>query len=232
MTGPAPVQWPAKVENQELQSAITDLLDVCAGDPMPIVQTGHPVLRTVAAPYQGQLGAQLPRLIDAMVTTMRAAPGVGLAAPQIGIGLAIAVIEDPGLGVDAQEAADDRERHPLALQVLINPSYTAVGADRRSFYEGCLSVAGLQGVVSRPRQVQLRAQNTTGAWYEQTYTGWPARIVQHETDHLAGELYLDHVKTRSIASNENYGRFWAHESTPLEAARALGFEGEECWKQY
>ncbi len=226
--GPAqpPHLWTTEGENHELQEAITELLDICDGQPLPIVQTGDPVLRIPTAAYTGQLGDTLPRLIDAMITTMQAAPGVGLAATQIGIGLAIAVIQDPGMGPDAEEAADARERSALPLQVLINPSYTPVGTERRSFYEGCLSVAGLQGVVSRPRQVKLRAQNLSGEWSEQILTGWPARIVQHETDHLAGELYLDFVETRSIASNENYGRFWAHEAVPQEAARVLGFQGE------
>ncbi len=223
--------WPADGVNVELQQAIGEFLDVCADGPLPIVQTGHSVLRTPTAPYTGQLGDQLPRLIDAMIATMHAAPGVGLAAPQVGIGLAIAVIEDPGMGPDAEEAADARERQPLPLQVLVNPSYTPVGEEQRSFYEGCLSVAGLQGVVSRHRQVRLRSQNLAGEWSAELLTGWPARIVQHETDHLAGELYLDYVETRSITSAENYSRFWAHEAAPHDAARVLGFKGAECSKQ-
>nr|WP_277813348.1 peptide deformylase [Cellulosimicrobium sp. MM] len=72
------------------------------------MQAGHPVLRTPAVPYAGQLGDALPRFLDAMRTTMRAAPGVGLAAPQVGIGLAVAVVEDPG----APDVGDDRERSP------------------------------------------------------------------------------------------------------------------------
>lgn len=231
MTAAPEQRWSADADHPQLRSAIADLLTAGGDGALPIVQTGHPVLRAPATPYTGQLGDLLPQLVQAMIATMHDAPGVGLAAPQIGIGLAIAVVEDPGMGPDADEAANARERQPLPLQVLINPSYTSVGTETRSFYEGCLSVAGLQGVVSRPRQVRLRAQNTVGEWTGQTLTGWPARIVQHETDHLAGELYLDHVETRSITSNENYGRFWAHEATPSEAARALGFKGEECWTQ-
>lgn len=227
MTGSLPTavssKWPVEAEHRDLRAAVADFLNAFDDGVVPIVQTGHPVLRTPAAPYTGQLGDLLPRLLNAMTATMHAAPGVGLAAPQIGIGLAIAVIQDPGMAPDAADVADVRERFELPFQVLINPSYEAVGSDTRAFFEGCLSVAGLQGVVRRPRQVRLRSQNATGGWREQLVTGWPARIVQHETDHLNGQLYLDHVETRSISSTENYGQFWAHEAAPLEAARVLGF---------
>lgn len=225
MTGPArePGAWTEEEELADLQEAVAGLLDAFPSGVLPIVQLGHPVLRTPAAAYTGQLGGLLPRLIDAMTATMRAAPGVGLAAPQIGIGLSIAVFEDPGMGPEADEVADVRERSALPFQVLINPSYEPVGTQTRSFYEGCLSVEGLQGVVSRPRQVRLRSQDVSGGWREEVFTGWPARIVQHETDHLGGELYLDHVETRSITSTENYVEFWAHEAAPREAARILRF---------
>jgi len=161
----------------------------------PIVQAGHPVLRTPAVPYSGQLGDVLGRLLDAMRTTMHAAPGVGLAAPQVGVGLAVAVVEDPGLDVD-----DDRERTPLAYRVLVNPRYEPVGDERRTFAEGCLSVHGWQAERTRARSVRLTGQDETGAALDEVLTGWPARIVQHETDHLRGELYLDGADLRTLAS--------------------------------
>ena len=107
--------------------------------------------------------------------------------------------------------------------MIINPAYEAVGADTRAFYEGCLSVPDLQGVVDRPRTVVLRSQDLLGAHREQEFTGWPARIVQHETDHLGGTLYLDHVETRSITTTDNYGQYWAGDPTPARAAEVLGF---------
>lgn len=209
-----------------LADAVGALLDVAfdraeAPGVLPIVQAGDPVLRTPAAAYTGQLGDQLPRLLEAMRRTMRAAPGVGLAAPQIGIGLALAVCEDAGMPGDA------RERAPLPYRVLVNPRYAAVAdgsaPERVAFYEGCLSVEGWQAVVARFRRVRLTGQDETGAALDEVLTGWPARIVQHETDHLRGELYLDHAETRSWTSNANHARFWSASPDPAAAATALGF---------
>ncbi|WP_374108555.1 peptide deformylase [Isoptericola sp. S6320L] len=210
-----------------LADAVADVLDVAFGRPeapgvLPIVQAGDPVLRASAAPYTGQLGDELPRLLEAMRRTMRAAPGVGLAAPQVGIGLALAVCEDAGM------PGDERERTPLPYRVLVNPRYEAVADDgtpgaRVAFYEGCLSVDGWQAVVARPRQVRLTGQDETGAALDEVLTGWPARIVQHETDHLRGELYLDRAESRSLTSNANLARFWSASPDPAPAAAALGF---------
>lgn len=210
-----------------LADAVADLLDVAFGREdapgvLPIVQAGDPVLRSPAAPYVGQLGDQLPRLLEAMRRTMRAAPGVGLAAPQIGIGLALAVCEDAGI------PGDERERTPLPYRVLVNPRYEAMADDdpagsRVAFYEGCLSVDGWQAVVARPRRVRLTGQDETGADLDEVLVGWPARIVQHETDHLRGELYLDRAQTRSLTSNANLARFWSASPHPAAAAAALGF---------
>lgn len=188
----------------------------------PIVQVGHPVLRAVAFPCDGQLDdADLAGLVALMQRTMRAAPGVGLAAPQIGIPLALAVLEDPG--VDDAEVARARERDRLAFRVLVNPAYEPVGEDRVGFYEGCLSVVGYQAVVARPRSVRLRAHDLAGAVVDEVVTGWAARIVQHETDHLGGTLYLDRAEMRSLSATDRLGAHWASQPVPLEASRALGF---------
>ncbi len=189
----------------------------------PIVQAGHPVLRTVAAPYDGQVdAADLAELLALMHRTMRAAPGVGLAAPQIGLPLALAVVEDPGSPDDEVERV--RDRPALAYRVLVNPSYAPVGGDRVSFYEGCLSVVGYQAVVPRPRAVHLTGADENGAALDEVVTGWPARIVQHETDHLRGTLYVDRALTRSLSATDAWGAHWGAEPVPHEASRALGFE--------
>ena len=189
----------------------------------PIVQAGHPVLRAVAVPYDGQVGAaELTDLLALMHRTMRAAPGVGLAAPQIGLPLALAVVEDPGAGDD--EVARVRERPVLPYRVLVNPSYAPAGDDLVAFYEGCLSVVGYQAVVPRPRAVQLTALDETGTRLDEVLTGWPARIVQHETDHLRGTLYVDRALTRSMSATDAWGAHWGAEPVPREAARALGFD--------
>lgn len=189
--------------------------------PWPIVQAGDPVLRTAALPYEGQLDAALlDALLAGMRVTMREAPGVGLAAPQVGLGIAIAVVEDPG--ATDEETARVRERHAVPYRVLVNPSYTPVGDERVAFFEGCLSVAGWQAVTPRWRSVRLTGADERGVAVDEVLTGWPARIVQHETDHLAGRLYVDVAELRSLTSDQ-LAAAWAFDPTPERAARLLGF---------
>ncbi|WP_152362720.1 peptide deformylase [Microlunatus speluncae] len=189
--------------------------------PVPIIQAGEPVLRRSAADYTGQLPAGLlAELLAAMRESMLAAPGVGLAAPQLGLGLRIAVIED-----DAdlpEEVTTAIDRRPLAYQVIINPAYTALDDERVEHYEGCLSVPGYRAVVARANRVRLDYLDDQLAPRVQEFTGWQARIVQHETDHLGGTLYLDRAELRSLTTADNHLAHWA--GTDLSPARAaLGF---------
>ncbi|MFD6293094.1 peptide deformylase [Streptomyces sp. NPDC060205] len=189
--------------------------------PLPIVAAGDPVLRGAAEPFDGQLDpALLARFVSALRDTMHAAPGVGVAAPQVGIPLRIAVIEDPAPVPD--EIREVRGRVPLPFRVLVNPVYEPVGTARAAFFEGCLSVPGWQAVVARPAEVRLLARDEHGEAVDEVFTGWPARIVQHETDHLDGTLYLDRAELRSLSSNEAMAQRWA-QPTPAEAAKELGF---------
>ncbi|WP_225829967.1 peptide deformylase [Streptomyces sp. NK08204] len=195
---------------------------LAAGGPLPIVAAGKPVLRRGAEPYDGQLGpALLARFIEALRLTMHAAPGVGLAAPQVGVELRIAVVEDPA--PVPPEIAVARGRVPQPFRVLVNPSYEPVGTARAAFFEGCLSVPGWQAVVARPAQVRLRCEDEHGRALDEVVTGWPARIVQHETDHLDGTLYLDRAEPRSLSTSEAVAALWA-QPTPEQAAQELGFE--------
>ncbi|MFI6348834.1 peptide deformylase [Streptomyces sp. NPDC050560] len=189
--------------------------------PLPLVTAGDPVLRRPAEPFEGQLDdALLGRFVAALRETMHAAPGVGVAAPQVGVGLRIAVLEDPA-EVDA-EVREARGRVPLPFRVLVNPVYEAVDGERAAFFEGCLSVPGYQAVVARHARVRLRALDGRGRAVVEEYAGWPARIVQHETDHLGGTLYLDRAEPRSLVSAPQAPR-WT-QPTPHAAARALGFD--------
>lgn len=192
-----------------------------AGGTVPIVQLGHPVLRRPALPFDGQLDdAELAALLELMRRTMHAAPGVGLAAPQLGIPLRIAVLED-SFETDTETAAV-RERAPLPYFAMINPGYAPVGPRTAMFYEGCLSFAGFQGVVERHRTVRLDYRRPDGSAATEEFTGWPARIVQHETDHLNGILYVDKVLTRSLAGDDEYAQRWSEPG--IGRARAgLGF---------
>ncbi|MBG0850779.1 peptide deformylase [Streptomyces spinoverrucosus] len=192
------------------------------GGPLPIVAAGDPVLRRPAEPFDGQLApALLARFVEALRVTMHAAPGVGLAAPQVGVPLRIAVIEDPAPVPEEVRLA--RGRVPLPFRVLVNPSYEPVGAVRAGFYEGCLSVPGWQAVVARPTRVRLTGSDEDGRAVDEVFTGWPARIVQHETDHLDGVLYVDRAELRSLSANQTVAERWA-QPTPRAAARELGFD--------
>ena len=187
---------------------------------LPIVQMGEPVLRQQAQPYQGQLAAKtLNRLLKAMRTTMLEAPGVGLAAPQVGLGLAIAVIED-----HVRDDEDDpRQIDELPFRVIINPSYEPIGQETAAFYEGCLSLEGFQAVRRRWLDITASWEDRSGRKHRQHMHGWPARIFQHETDHLSGEVYIDKAEIRSLSSDDNLSEYWAYDPVPTEAARELGF---------
>jgi len=188
----------------------------------PIVQAGHPALRQRAAEFDGQLTAdQLDRLIGIMRQVMHEAPGVGLAAPQLGIPLQLAVLEDQ-FDV-APDAAALRNRSPLEFLAILNPRYTPLGTGIASFYEGCLSLNGLQAVVARPDAVVLEYLTPDGAAERREFSGWQARIVQHETDHLNGILYLDRAQLRSLSSNAEYAAHWA-EAGIDKAREGLGFD--------
>jgi peptide deformylase len=195
---------------------------LAAGGPLPVVAAGDPVLRRGTERYDGQLGpALLARFVEALRVTMHAAPGVGLAAPQVGVGLRIAVIEDPAPVPEEVRVA--RGRVPQPFRVLVNPSYEPVGTARAAFFEGCLSVPGWQAVVARHAEVRLRGEDEHGRAVDEVFTGWPARIVQHETDHLDGLLYLDRAELRSLSSHQAMTERWT-QPTPRAAARELGFD--------
>lgn len=203
-----------------LAEQVEELLAV--GGPLPIVAAGDPVLRRGTERFDGQLdSALLARFVEALRVTMHEAPGVGLAAPQVGVGLRIAVIEDPAPVPEEVRLA--RGRVPQPFRVLVNPSYEPVGTGKVAFFEGCLSVPGWQAVVARHAEVRLTGQDEHGRAVDELFTGWPARIVQHETDHLDGTLYLDRAELRSLSSNQAMLQRWT-QPTPAQAAEALGFE--------
>jgi len=196
--------------------------------PLPLVLAGDPVLRTAAAPYDFSLPQPLwTELLSAMFETMHAAPGVGLAAQQIGLAIRVAVLKDPA-NVPAEIAAE-RLRYPVAARVLVNPRYAPVepapgqSADNvAAFYEGCLSVPGYQAVVPRAVAVRLTCQDEVERFVDETVTGWAARIVAHETDHLDGVLYLDRAQTRSLSTTGNLLELYA--GLPMTDIRStLGF---------
>jgi peptide deformylase len=180
---------------------------------LKIVQAGDPVLRTPARPLTPQeiASTEVQQLIELMRETMRDAPGVGLAAPQIGLPLQLAVIED----VAEVEAT---ERAPVPFHVIINPRLT-LGTERVDFFEGCLSVEGYQGVVARARTARVEAHDHRGEPVTIEASGWYARILQHEIDHLGGTLYIDRMRTRTFSTSRNAARHLAGLPVPELLAR-------------
>jgi peptide deformylase len=164
---------------------------------LKIVQVGAPVLRDGTRPLAPDevRSAEIQQLIAWMRETMRDAPGVGLAAPQIGIPLRLAVIEDPS-------EAPEKERVPIPFHVLVNPQIT-LGSELVEHYEGCLSLDGFQALVPRARTVTVDALDHQGEPVHIAATGWYARILQHEIDHLDGTLYIDRMQPRTFTTNHN-----------------------------
>lgn len=149
-------------------------------------------------------------LIESMRETMRDAPGVGLAAPQIGIPLQLVVIEDPLEFIQKlpPEQVEERERRQVPFHVLINPVLTISPGEAVEFFEGCLSLSGYTAIVPRARNVHVEGLNENGEPITIDAGGWYARILQHEIDHLNGVLYVDQMRTRSLTTQENHSRFW------------------------
>jgi len=203
---------------QQIQSIVSEVLEAAdENGVLPIVQLGHPVLRQRATAYKAQLPAQmLEELLEAMRQTMYDAPGVGLAAPQVGIPLQIAVLED--LYLIPEASALEREREPLEYFEIFNPTYVASSTRQAEFFEGCLSFDGFQGVVTRPADISASFEDRTGKQHTRSFSGWQARIVQHETDHLFGTVYVDKVETRSLI---NESELWRHDALDLPTARRV-----------
>ena len=190
---------------------------------LKIVQVGEAVLRGTARPLTpDEIGSdEIQRLILDMRDTMRDAPGVGLAAPQVGIPLQLAVIEDKEeyLKGISLEDLQERERRPVPFQVIVNPTIAVTSEKTLDFFEGCLSLPGFSAVVPRAQTVQVQCLDERGQPRTIEASGWYARILQHEIDHLLGNLYIDRMRTRTFMSLDNFGRFW--KGKPVEEIRIL-----------
>lgn len=176
----------------------------------PIVQVGNPVLRKISnlVKHSSIQTPEIQELIDRMIETMRAAPGVGLAAPQIGVDQAIFVMEDgPTLYSHLNDSdLEERKRVKLPLTICINPEILTMG-NTAEFYEGCLSLSGYLATVRRPLEIVVGYLDQNGEKQRLELSGWPARIVQHEFDHLRGVLYIDRADLRTLTTTENYQEF-------------------------
>jgi peptide deformylase len=168
---------------------------------LKVARMGHPVLRERARPLDKSdiKSAAIQKLIDDMIDTMHEYHGVGLAAPQVHEGLRVFVAlldEDP----DAKSEA----------AVIINPEIVANDSAVEEGWEGCLSIPDIRGMVPRYTDIRLKALDRAGRPIELPLTKFPARVAQHETDHLDGVLFFDRMKSfNTLTFLDEYSRFWA-----------------------
>jgi peptide deformylase len=188
---------------------------------LEIKSAGEPVLREKARDLTRDeiLSSTIQQLIENMRETMHKAPGVGLAAPQVGLGLRLAVIEDKAeyMKEIRPEVLKERERRPVPFEVIVNPKLALESAADADFFEGCLSVAGWTALVLRAGQVRVDCLDHRGQPKTIQAAGWFARILQHEIDHLNGTLYVDRMEARSFCTLDNYSKHW--KDVPLAEVR-------------
>jgi peptide deformylase len=182
---------------------------------LKVARMGHPVLRKPArAMDQGEIkSTRIQQLIDDMFETMTEYQGVGLAAPQVHESVRLFVagfVPDPDDDEELQ-----RERVPL--MVLINPEITVVGSDVVEDWEGCLSIPDLRGRVPRARQIVVRAFDRRAKRFELQASGFTARVIQHEADHLDGVLFLDRMNGfQSLTFLDEFGRYSSGQPVKVE----------------
>jgi peptide deformylase len=172
---------------------------------LKVARMGHPVLRATARPLEPSevRSAVIQKLIDDMIDTMREYHGVGLAAPQVheSVRLFVAALETG----DASDEEEQIEPEPI---VVINPEITVVGVDVVEDWEGCLSIPDIRGRVPRAREIKVRALDRDGERIELRAHDFPARVIQHETDHLDGVLFFDRMRRfDSLTFLEEFSRF-------------------------
>ncbi|MQM09342.1 hypothetical protein Taro_042212, partial [Colocasia esculenta] len=174
-----------------------------------IVKAGDPVLHEPAREVDpAEIGTErINKIVDDMIRVMRQAPGVGLAAPQIGIPLRIIVLEDTKeyIGYADKKEVEAQDRRPFDLLVILNPVLKQKNNKTALFFEGCLSVDGFRAVVERHLEVEVTGLDREGRPIKVNAAGWQARILQHECDHLDGTIYVDKIVPRTFRTVENLG---------------------------
>lgn len=177
---------------------------------------GHPVLRHKAQAVSAAevRTPEFQRLIDDMIDTMAEYQGIGLAAPQVYEGVRLFVAgSDPDAPV---RDMTDASRMPVIA--IVNPDITVVGSAVELDWEGCLSIPDIRGQVPRPRDILVRGLDREGQPLELRASGFPARVIQHETDHLDGVLFFDRMRSfETLTFLEEYQRYWAEPADADEA---------------
>jgi peptide deformylase len=165
-----------------------------------IAQLGQPVLRQIAGEVLHPDDPALQALIDDMLVTMVDAGGVGIAAPQVFESLSLFIV-----------ASTPNARYPEAPLMepvaMINPEILWLSEEKEEWWEGCLSIPGLRGLVPRHRSIGIRYLDRSGKLHEEEYHGFPARVFQHEFDHIRGTVFIDRVEnTRNLMTEKEYFR--------------------------
>ena len=181
---------------------------------LKIARMGHPILKKVAETVTDPTAPEVARLVDNMVETMLDAPGQGLAAPQVHVSTRI-VVYIPPLPDDADSETPERK-----IRALVNPVLATLDDEMDDNWEGCLSVPDLRGMVPRYSRIHLTASRLDGSVIEEELSGWHARVVQHECDHLDGVLYPQRMTDLSSLTFESEMRHIR------AAARAAGDAAE------
>jgi peptide deformylase len=170
---------------------------------LKVARMGHPVLRARARTMDRNdiRSTAVQKLIDDMMETMAEYHGVGLAAPQVHQGLRL-FVASLNAGEEGEESVE-----PI---VVINPEIAVVGSDIVEDWEGCLSIPDIRGRVPRAREIRVRALDRLGERVELDAQDFPARVIQHETDHLDGILFFDRMRSfESMTFLDEYSRYWA-----------------------
>ncbi len=187
---------------------------------LKVARMGHPVLRArCRAIDAGEIKSpRVQKLIDDMFDTMREYQGVGLAAPQVHEGIRLFVAGfAPAARDEEDEDEDEDETEQVPLMALVNPEITVVGDEIAEDWEGCLSIPDIRGRVPRAHDIVVRAFDRRAKRIELKASGFTARVIQHETDHLDGVLFFDRMKSlESLSFLEEFGRYWSHHQVKPE----------------
>ncbi len=168
---------------------------------LKVARMGHPVLRRLARPLDKSdlRSPVVQKLIDDMIETMHEYHGVGLAAPQVHEGLRLFVA-----------LLDEEPDSESQARVLINPQITPIGEAKEEGWEGCLSIPDIRGMVPRHVEIAVRALDRKGNAIEMPLRNFPARVFQHETDHLDGVLFFDRMRSmESLTFLDEFSKYWA-----------------------
>jgi peptide deformylase len=170
----------------------------------PLCRMGHPILRQKAreVPKISLKTDEISQLIQDLHDSMKFYGGIGIAAPQVGVDLSMAMIE-----LTSQNRYGEEDHLPLT--VFINPKIEYLTDEKQGFWEGCLSVPGLRGFVERPRRIKVSYMDLEGQQQEIKAEGFLATVLQHELDHLEGILYVDRIKDMKLLSyQEEFEQFF------------------------